>query len=194
MSIFIKYPFMKILSLSLILFAVLVSCNPAKRLNTAVVEKKEKPVNVQFPQQHIVTPQNINFVYDYDQLYTPQQEQKLDSLLRVFEKSNVIAIKLVTLNRAAMQTADFDANNALLYKEWDKVHGGSGKVMVITIMKDEQKTKADYGPFVSKLLSEAELATIIENARPVMERGDFFGGTWQGLNQLMDRIRKNIGF
>ena len=174
------------------ILAILTACNPAKRIDHAVAEKSKQEVKVRFPQQHISTPANINFVYDYDQLYTPAQKQRLDSLLRIFERSNLIAIQLVTLNSASMQTTDFDANNALLYKDWDKVHGGSGKVMVVAINKDMQKAKADFGPFVSQLLSETEVATIIEASRPIMERGDFFGATWSGLNQIMDTIRKNI--
>lgn len=184
----------KKISLLIVVAALFIACNPAKRLNQAVVDRKnQQSVKVEFPQQHVATPDNINYVYDYDRLYTPQQIRSMDSLLRVFEKSNLIAIKLTTLNGTAMQTSDFDANNALLYKEWDKVHGGTGKVMVISINKDLQKAKADYGPFVAKLLPEAEMGAIIEKNRSVMERGDFFSGTWAGLNEMMDIIRKNIG-
>ena len=180
-----------IFSLS-VFFLLMAACNPSNRLNQAVEKKKEQEVTVQFPQQHINTPDNINFVYDYEQLYTTSERLKIDSLLRMFEKSNLIAIKLVTLSSTNMQAPDFDANNALLYKEWDKVHGGSGKVMVLSISRQLEKAKADYGPFVAKLLSEREVANVIEANRPIMERGDFFTATWNGLNQLMDTVRKNI--
>lgn len=177
-------------------FFVLIACNPTKQTRQVAVEKNKQiqETKVKFPAQHVYTPENISYVYDYENLYSPAQQKKLDSLLRVFESTNLIAIKLVTVKSADMQAADFDANNAQLYKEWDLAHGKSGKVMVIGISKEMQKAKADYGPFVAKFLSEADVANIISANRPTMEAGDFFGGTWSGLNQIMDTVRKNIAF
>lgn len=172
---------------------LMIACNPSKRLNQAVVDRKERGVKVEFPVQHIATPANINMVYDYENIYTPEQEHKLDSLLRTFEKSNLIPIKLVTLNSANMQNRDFDANNAALYKEWDLVHGKSGNTMVVTISTEMQKTKNDYGQLVAKFISEAEIAKIVEQSFQIMRRGEFFEGTWLGLNQMMDSIRQNVG-
>lgn len=169
------------------------ACNPAKQINAGVAQKSKQEVKVQFPQTHVATPENINFVYDYEELYTQQQEKQLDSLLRVFEQSNLIAIKLTSLNGSSMQTADFNANNALLYKEWDKTHGGSGKVIVVGLSKGQQKIKLDYGPFVAKLLSEAEVAKIIQDNNSFLQEGNYFTSAWNGLSQLMDIIRKNIG-
>ena len=172
---------------------VIFSCNPSKRINQAVIERKEQGVKVQYPVQAVETPANINMVYDYENIFTANEEKKLDSLLRNFEKSNLIPIKLVTLNSGNMQNKDFDANNAELYKEWDLVHGKSGKTMVVTISTEQQKSKNDYGPFVAKLISQAEIAKIVEQNFPAMQRGEFFEGTWNGLNQMMDVIRKNVG-
>ena len=181
------------ISAFIILIALFAACNPSKQLNQAVVDRKEQGVKVQFPAQQIATPANSNMVYDYENIYTPDQEKKLDSLLRNFEKSNLIPIKLVTVNSASLQKPDFDANNAELYKEWDLVHGKSGKTMIVTISTEMQKSKTDYGPFVAKFISEAEIANIVGQSMPAMQRGDFFEGTWSGLNQMMDIIRKNVG-
>lgn len=185
--------FAKSISAFVILIILFAACSPAKRLNQAVIDRKEQGVKVQFPAQQIATPDNINMVYDYENIYTPEQEKMLDSLLRNFEKSNLIPIKLVTMNSANMQNADFDANNEALYKEWDQVHGKSGKTMVVTISIELQKSKMDYGPFVAKFISEADIANIVEQSMPAMQRSEFFNGTWNGLNQMMDIIRKKVG-
>ena len=183
----------KKISVAVLLITIIVSCSPSKRLNQAVIDRKEQGVKVHYPVQAKETPANINMVYDYENIYTPDQEKRLDSLLRNFEKSNLIPIKLVTLNAASMQNQDFDANNAQLYKEWDLVHGNSGKTMVVTISTEKQKSKNDYGPFVAKFISEAAIADIVQQNMPAMQRGEFFGATWSGLNQMMDVIRKNVG-
>lgn len=183
---------MSILKKALMLIAggmLLASCNSSQNISQPVAKKD---VKLQFPRQHVSTAADVSFVYDYEQVFTPGQKQKLDLLLRTFEKSNLIAIKLVMLNSASMQTTDFNANNALLFKDWDKAHGSNGKTMVMTVSRSMQKVKTDYGPFVAKLLPEPELAAIIEKNQLATIRDNFFDNTWNALNQIMDAVRKNI--
>lgn len=186
---FIKKSF----SPAIIFSLTLIACSTTKRINQAVADRKEQGVKVQFPAQGIATPADINMVYDYENLYTPEEEKKLDTLLRNFEKSNLIPIKLVTLKSANMQNTDFDANNAALYKEWDQVHGKNGKAMVVTISTEMRKSKVDYGPFTAKFITEAEIANIVEKSMPEMQQGMFYDGTRTGLIEMMNAIRKKVG-
>ncbi|MFV0606067.1 MAG: TPM domain-containing protein [Niabella sp.] len=175
-----------------IIILMTAACNPAKRLNKAVAAKKEQDVKVVFPAQPVATPANINMVYDYENLFTQQQEKKLDSLLRVFEKSNLIPIKLVTITKAQTQGSNFDTNTEQSYKEWDLSHGKSGKGLVITLSKEMDKAKADYGPFVAKFVNKEEMDDIINQQKIKAYSDGDFEATWQGLNQFMDLIRKKI--
>lgn len=176
-----------------VLFMLFTACNPSRQLNHAVAERKQQNVQVQIPSQPKATPADINMVYDYENIFSVPEEKQLDSLLRNFERSNLIPIKLVTLGATHLQTQDFDANNALLYKEWDLVHGKSGRGMIIAISTGMQKSKVDYGPFVSKFITQNDIADIVQQSLPMMQAGNFFEGTRSGLNQMMDIIRSNVG-
>lgn len=176
-----------------VLFIMFTACNPSRQLNHAVAERKQQAVQVQIPSQPKATPADINMVYDYENIFSATEEKQLDSLLRNFEKSNLIPIKLVTLGALHLQNQDFDANSALLYKEWDVVHGKSGRGMIIAISTGMQKSKVDYGPFVAKFITENDIAAVVQQTIPIMQRGDFFEGAWSGLNRMMDIIRSNVG-
>lgn len=181
---------------TLLLISIFIfSCNPGKRLNAAVHSRdgEGREVKIKYPQQQITTPQNINMSYDFEQLFTADQNKKIDSLVRVFEKSNMITIKLVTLPADKVAGGNFDNNNLALLKEWEGVHGNTDKAMVLSISKSLGKVAIDYGPFVGKLLSRNEAEQIITtDVLPALGNGQVFEGVWKGLNDLTDTIRRNI--
>ncbi|MCF3110491.1 TPM domain-containing protein [Niabella sp. CC-SYL272] len=186
----------KIFRGALLLTTVLtLACNAGKNLNTQVHERDAdgRDVKLKYPQQQTETPQNVNMSYDFEQLFTDAQNKKLDSLVRVFEKSNLITIKLVTLPADKVTASSFESNNKNLLKEWAGVHGNTDKALVVSISRGLNKAAIDYGPFVGKLLSRSEADHIINNDfLPALQGGTVYNGVLQGLNDLMDTIRRNI--
>ncbi len=159
--------------------------NPAVKQETKIV----------LPQQPIATPANVNFVYDYEDVFTPGQEKSLDSLVRNFEKSNLISVKIATVNDPGITAENFDQRNKTLLDEWSALHGKSDRCMVISISKSLRRIRVDYGPFVSRLLSDDEVKAIIENhVKPSFRQEQYFQGTLNGVNAIMDTIRRNIKF
>jgi len=174
---------------------LMLSCSSGKNLDTQVHKRDGdgRDVNIKYPQQQTVTPQNINMSYDFEQLFTAVQNKQIDSLVRVFEKSNLIAIKVITLPADKVSAGPFESNNKNLLKEWAGVHGNTDKAMVISISKALNKAAIDYGPFVGKLLSRQEADQIINSdLLPALQSGSVYDATIKSLNDLMDTIRRNI--
>ncbi|GEM_PF-1255521 len=170
------------------------ACNSSGRIDGAANRPKTE-AKVILPAQQVSTPANVGYVYDNEDLFTPSEEKKLDSLSRIFEKSNLIPIKLVTISDPAITVATLAQYNKTLLEEWSAVHGKSDKCMVISISKNLQLTRVDYGPFVSRLLSDNEVRAIVENQFSAsFKQNQFYQGSWNGLNALMDTIRRNIKF
>jgi uncharacterized membrane protein YgcG len=184
------------LVLSFSTFFVL-SCNSSRKA-TAPASTQSKPkaeAKVVFPAQHTATPADINYVYDYEDIFTAAEEKKLDSLVRNFEKSNLIPIKIATIKDPSVTAENFDQANKALLDEWAAVHGKSDKCMSISISKNLRHIRIDYGPFVAKLLSDTETGEIIENQfKPSFKEDQYFTGTYNGVTTLMNTIRKNIKF
>ncbi|MGJ7031054.1 TPM domain-containing protein [Niabella hirudinis] len=171
------------------------ACSSGRNLDTQVHKRDGdgRDVHIKYPQQPTETPQNINMSYDFEQLFTAAQNKKIDSLLRVFEKSNLIAVKLTTIGANRVTAASFNTNNKTLLKDWAAVHGNTGKAITISMSRELNKVAIDYGPFVGKLLSAGEAAHSISNDfLPALQSGSVYEGTVKGLNNLMDVIRSNI--
>lgn len=177
-------------SLAIFLF----SCNSSGRINNAATTPKTE-AKVILPAQQVATPADINYVYDYENVFTPAEEKKLDSLARVFEKSNLIPVKITAVSDAAVTAENFDQYNKTLLDEWSAVHGKSDRCMSISISKKLRRIRIDYGAFVLRLLSDDEARTIVENHfKPPFKQDRFYEGTLNGINALMDTIRRNIKF
>lgn len=171
------------------------ACNSGKNLNTQVHKRDGdgRDVKIKYPQQQTATPQNVQMSYDFEQLFTEAQNKEIDSLVRVFEKSNLITVKVVTLPADKVTGGSFESNNKALLKEWAGVHGNTDKALVVSISRGLNKAAIDYGPFVGKLLSRAEADQIINtDLLPALQSGSVYTGVWKGLSDLMDTIRRNI--
>lgn len=191
-----KFYMFKYAFLSCVVFSLLTSCSPTKQLNNAVIQRNKdvaKNTKVIMPTIRS-TPDNINMVYDFESLYTPEQQKKLDTLLRNFEKSNLIPIKLMTVNRQYMYGKSFEEIFKQQAAEWEQVHGNSGKTMLLLISVEQQDANLAKGPFASKFISDEDVRKIITDNRPAFEQGNVFEGTWGGLNDIMNVVRKNIVF
>lgn len=180
--------------LCICLIVLLSSCSSSKSINSTA-GKQKKEAAVVFPNQQTTTPANVNFIYDYESIFIPQEEKSLDSIVRNFEKSNLIAIKITTISDTALTIENFDTNNKAVLNEWKALHGKSEKCMSISISKKLHRIRIDYGSFVNLLLSDDETNTIIESHfKPSFIVGKYFDGTVNGLNAIMDNIRNNIKF
>ncbi|HEX7756723.1 MAG TPA: TPM domain-containing protein [Niabella sp.] len=193
---------MKYLRLCLFLFSiaavpVFMGCSPTRKLDEAVTQRNAngRDVKLQYPQQFVATPANVNMVYDFEQIFSPVEVQKLDSVMHLFERSNLIPIKIVTLGPGKVMAGDFEKNNKSLLKEWDGLHGKAEKSMVISVSKAFNKVAIDYGSFVAKLLPDDQKNNIITAIFiPSFQNGLYYQGTWNGATAIMDAIRKNISF
>ncbi|GAB3419533.1 TPM domain-containing protein [Niabella aquatica] len=181
--------FSPVLLLSFVI--ALTSCSSTKQTTGTA----KQHTAIVFPAQHKSTPAGVSFVADDEHIFSDKEAKTLDSLLQVFEKSNLIAIKITTVNNPSMDAANVADNNKELLKSWAAIHNNSNNCMVISISKQLKLVQIDYGTFVSKLLSPAETAGIIEQQfQPSFATNQMYFATWNGVNAIMNTIRGNIKF
>lgn len=181
----------------LILMPALFSCNPAKVITPQVQERNAQIGKQQrqlSPPVSQATPDSINYVYDNEGLYNNAEEKSLDSILRIFERSNLIAIKLETLSQNDFQGENFEARHLRQFKNWEQLHHNSGKTILVSMSIGSQEAKISYGSSAGKFINQEEINKIMAQFRPYFERGENFAGTREGLLALMDTIRKNVVF
>ncbi|MCH5716055.1 TPM domain-containing protein [Niabella hibiscisoli] len=102
---------------------------------------------------------------------------------------------MTTVNDPAVTAENFDQRNKIVLDEWSDIHGKSDRCMSISISRQLRRIRIDYGAFVLRLLSDDEAKAIVENQfKPSFKQDLFYAGTSNGLNELMNTIRKNIKF
>lgn len=171
------------------------SCSSQPHAHAPAPAAKQQEAKIVFPAQHQATPAGTAYTYDQENIFTPQEIKALDSVLSNFERSNLIPIKVVTVSDASVNAGNFNLHNKEILAAWSELHGNSDKCMAVSISRRLGKVHIDYGPFVQKLLSAAELTSIIETAfNPSFAEKRYYAGTFKGVTALMDTIRKNIRF
>lgn len=186
----------KIIVFAFVAVVILAACNPSKRLNQQVAARNAQPqqITIKYPIQHVPTPANINYLYDYEGLFNQFQVKQIDSLVRNFEGSNLIAIKVLTISGAMTTDNQFEQYTQSQLAEWDKMHGNTGKTAILAFSKSLNRLAIINGSFTSKLLPTASIQSIENETKDAFSKEAYFDGTISSLNKIMDAIRKNISF
>lgn len=182
------------LFLAIFTCGILASCSSAKSLDQGIHNANKKQPAIIYPAQHKATPDDVNYVYDYEALFSPEQEKKLDTLVRYFEKSNLIPIKINTVT-SIIAPAGITAFGKQDLQDWDIVHGRSNNSMTIIISKSLNQSLVNFGDGVNRFLSHEEVSQIISmQYQPLAGSGNYFGATYNMVAAITDAIRKNIHF
>ena len=136
-------------------------------------------------------PAAVGWVNDFEGLYDRSQEDSMESILEHFERQTTIEIAIVTVDSNMVAKDKFDEFAYRLLKIWGigKIEKSNG--IVICICKDYRKLfiSTDFG--IDKYIDEADKSRIIsKNIIPFFQKNNYFSGTLNGLNAILDKINK----
>ncbi len=145
------------------------------------------------------TPENQKFVIkreriiDYEKIFTEKEIQKLDSIINIFWKNAIADIAIVTIDERHTDKAHFDQyvfNNLTAYAQGEY---GKNNGIVIAISRQLRKMHIQNGYGIEKLISDEATKKIIdEYFRPEFQKGNYFEGTWNGLNAIISYVGKEM--
>ncbi|MEO8961102.1 MAG: TPM domain-containing protein, partial [Ginsengibacter sp.] len=121
------------------------------------------------------------------------EEDSLESLLQHFEKETTVEISIVTVDSNMVHKDSFNDFSDHILKIW-----GIGKLIkengiVICISKDYKKLFISTGAGISKYISDPDKNRIIEQYFiPQYNEHNYFAGTLNGVNEIMNRISSKI--
>ena len=136
-------------------------------------------------------PAAVGWVNDFEGLYDRNQEDSIETILEHFERKTTIEIAIVTVDSNMVSRDKFDEFAYRLLKIW-----GIGKIdksngIVICICKDYRKLfiSSDFG--IDKYIDENDKSRIISKyIVPSFQKNNYFSGTLNGLNAILDKINK----
>lgn len=139
-------------------------------------------------------PAAVGWVNDFEGLFNMQQENNIEKTLSHFEKKTSIEICIITIDSNMVNKNSFDEFSYRLMKLW-----GIGKIsksngMVICISKDYKRlcVTTDFG--IDRFMDATEKNKIINKYfLPLYRKNDYYNGTINGLNAILEKIGKKWG-
>ena len=132
---------------------------------------------------------STSYVDDFAGIYTPEQAQELDGIIRNFH--NTVQISLVTVKSLnGIDPSDFATR---LGNKWG-VGSVSNNGLLILIAPAEHKFFAATGKGIEGNLTDLKTGEIYrEYARPRFKDNDYFGGTKAMLNKYIEYLSPQAG-
>lgn len=136
-------------------------------------------------------PAAIGWVNDFEGLFTMQEEDSMERKITHFEKLTGVEIAIVTVDSNMVARDKFDEFAYRLLKLW-----GIGKLtesngIVICISRDYKKIfiSTDFG--IDQYIDQYDKYKLINKyIIPQFKKNDYYAGTLNGLDVILDRISK----
>ena len=137
-------------------------------------------------------PQPTGYVNDYENLYTDNEENLIDSLILDFEKRTTIQMAVITFDTTMTTKDSLEALTLRIAKFWGVGQKEKNNGVVIGICRGYRQVRIQNGYGIEKILTDRETKEIIDNAFiPGFREGNYFDGTVNGLKTLMTTLIRN---
>jgi uncharacterized protein len=136
-------------------------------------------------------PIKLNYVNDYENLYSEDQQQFLKALIMGFENETAIQIHIITFD-SSMILKHQDSSRTALYFPDDVYEENTDKnnIVLVKICVDQQIMQIEDFDKSNRLITPRQSKRIIHSAFiPFFQRGKIFEGSLKGLNALMTTLR-----
>jgi uncharacterized protein len=134
-------------------------------------------------------PQPNNYVSDYGNIFTVEQESWLNHLIDSFEKQSTNEIAIVSFDTVMVTKQDFDALTLKLANAWAIGKEDKNNGVLIGICSGYKKMRIQNGKGIEKILSDAETKLIVDSSFiPRFKEGNYFEGTVNGIKHLIQKL------
>jgi uncharacterized protein len=134
-------------------------------------------------------PLSQGFVNDFEDIFTPEEEAYLDSVLTVFEDSTSIEIAIVTLDSNHTTGNQFDSYTINLANYWGVGKANKNNGVLIAVSASLRRIRINTGTGIEDRLPDQKVKQIINKKFiPNAAKGDFFTGTKNTTESIMTSL------
>ena len=138
-------------------------------------------------------PKSINWTNDYENLFSDDEETKLNQIIANFEKETTIEIAIVTIDSFKVSKEKFEELTLHIAKTWGVGKKEKANGILIAISKGHRQIRIQNGDGILPILSDEETSEIIQNQIiPYFKKDDYFEGTQLGLLKIIDLLRTKL--
>jgi uncharacterized protein len=135
-------------------------------------------------QSQTITPKN--WVTDLGDLYTPEQEANLNSIISAYEKKTSIEIGVLTVESLNGQSIEEFTN-----EQFNKIgvgKKGADNGILIVFAKTDRKSRIETGNGMEPFLTDVGTHEALQVIKPYFRAGDYAGGTESCINYITNKL------
>ncbi|WP_324069326.1 MAG: TPM domain-containing protein [Flavobacterium sp.] len=138
-------------------------------------------------------PKPHNWTNDYENLFSKEEETKLNQIISDFEKETTVEIAIVTIDTFKVSKEKLEDLSLHIARTWGVGKKEKSNGILIAISKGYLKIRIQNGDGIVLFLSDDETAKIIRNEIiPYFKKEDYFEGTKAGILKLIELLRKRL--
>jgi uncharacterized protein len=132
-----------------------------------------------------------NWVNDYDDLFTREQEAALNSSISGYEEKLTVEIGVVTLDSSWTTHDGVDAFLLKLHNAWGIGKRGKNNGILIGISQGHRTVRVSNGEGIGERLTDSKTDSIVKNAMlPEYANGNYYEGTRKGIELMIRELEK----
>ena len=127
-----------------------------------------------------------NWVSDFAEMYTPEQEQLLNSRISEYEKKTSIEIAVITVDTLRDQSIEQYA-----YEQFNRIgvgkKGADNGLLIVFSLKD-RASRIEVGKGMEPFYTDYEADLDLDVLKPHFRKSNYYDGTIETINSVINRL------
>lgn len=138
-------------------------------------------------------PKPLKWTNDYENLFSDDEEAKLNQIITDFEKETTVEIAIVTIDTVKVSQEKFEDLSLHIARTWGVGKKEKSNGILVAISKGYRQIRIQNGDGIAIIISDEETADIIQNQIiPYFKNEEYFEGTQSGLLNIIDLLRTRL--
>jgi uncharacterized protein len=145
------------------------------------------------PKPHCSCSQPLAWINDFEGLFSNNEKDTLNKILRDFEKNTGIEIVIITIDTNYVSRESFDDLIIHFANTWGVGKKDKNNGITIGISRGHRKIRITNGLGIENILSDSKTKYIIDNYFiPKYRDGEYYKGTLDGITEIIFHLRTNF--
>jgi uncharacterized protein len=138
-------------------------------------------------------PKPLNWTNDYENIFSDDEEAKLNQIIADFEKETTVEIAIVTIDTFKVSKEKFEDLTLHIARTWGLGKKEKSNGILIDISKGYRQIRIQNGDGITPISSDDETSEIIQNQIiPYFKKEEYFEGTQAGLLKIMELLKTRL--
>lgn len=138
-------------------------------------------------------PKPLNWTNDYENIFSDDEETKLNQIIADFEKETTVEIAIVTIDTFKVSKEKFEDLTLHIARTWGVGKNEKLNGILIAISKGYRQIRIQNGDGITLVLSDEETAEILQNHFfPYFKKEEYFEGTQAGLFEIIKLLKVRL--